>query len=123
MRLLSLVTILVIFLSINIIKCNHNDDPLSWKNCTVPNDCTFEVGYPYCRKGRCSQCAPKHFFKDCECKPGEYCISDPDDPYYAMCRSKNENGIFKTNCNENLRLKGMELILGANDTMFCGKVV
>jgi hypothetical protein len=47
--------------------------------CEKPNDCTFVPGYPYCRNGRCSQCAPEYHYKDCECPVGQYCISDVDD--------------------------------------------
>ena len=48
-------------------------------NCTYPNDCALTTNYPICLNGKCRQCAPELRHKDCQCPPGDYCISDVGD--------------------------------------------
>merc|ERR1711907_280167 len=72
--------------------------------------------------GKCRECNPTRLFKDCDCTVGHYCVSYPQDPKIGTCR-KYESDIVGRQCNSNLESRGLDTLLGANDTMFCGLVV
>eukprot|EP01095_Lingulamoeba_sp_RSL-Kostka_P012951 TRINITY_DN5232_c0_g1_i1.p1 TRINITY_DN5232_c0_g1~~TRINITY_DN5232_c0_g1_i1.p1 ORF type:complete len:227 (+),score=51.54 TRINITY_DN5232_c0_g1_i1:42-722(+) len=108
---------LLIFL-IQFIYCGYYPND----TCKYPNDCKSVKNKPYCLGGYCRVCNPDRFLKDCDCHPGEYCVGTPDDVDYATCR-KYEKEIIDRNCDVTLKDKGMKLIQGANDTIFCGKVL
>ena len=69
--LLFIFNLFILFCIIKSANCSYNE-----YNCSLPNDCTATSNYPICLDGKCRQCVPTHSEKDCQCPPGDYCISD-----------------------------------------------
>lgn len=90
-------------------------------NCTVANDCATAPGTPYCYGGRCVQCNPLGLVPACDCPATDYCITDPTDPEVGGCRQY-ETAALGAPCSMRLKGKGMDLVQGVNDTLFCGLV-
>jgi len=83
---------------------------------------------PICIDGKCRQCNPlnaRGASGDCMCSPGEYCVSDPRDGEYGMCRSY-ESEILGRTCDPGVTCAGpgcTTVRKDFNDQLFCGRII